>query len=90
MLVWEVPLLHDKITAKLIDIETLLLQHEYRELAVRTKAGQLSEKVNRIVRLKQEQLQLLHDLLSEMDRFSMNGRPADNSGLEENSEPPIY
>ncbi len=77
--------MHDKITAKLIDIETLLLRHEYPELARRTKAGQLSEKVNRIVRLKHEQLQLLHDLLAEMDRFSMNGSPAGGLEVEENA-----
>ncbi len=85
----EVFLLHGKITAKLIDIETLLLQHEYRELAVRTKAHQLSEKVNRIIRLKHEQLQLLRDLLAEMDRFSINGRPADGLEPDEALEPPI-
>ena len=77
--------MHDKITEKLIEIETLLLRHEYRELAMRTKAIQLSEKVNRIVRLKHEQLRLLHDLLAEMDRFSINGSPAGTSPIEENS-----
>lgn len=76
--------MHDKITEKLIEIEALLLRHEYRDLAMRTKAGQLSEKVNRIIRLKQEQLQLLHDLLAEMDRFSINGSPAGSLPSEEN------
>ncbi len=76
--------MHDRITTKLIEIETLLLQYEYRELAIRTKAAQLSEKVNRIIRLKQEQLQLLHDLLEEMDRFFLNGRPTIGAEQEEN------
>lgn len=81
--------MHDKLTEKLIDLETLLLRHDYRELRMRTKAIQLSEKVSRIIRLKQEQLQLLHDLLSEMDRFSLDGEPAGGEGSQEvsSSEP---
>lgn len=77
--------MHDKITEKLIDIETLLLRYEYQELAMRTKADQLREKVSRIIRLKQEQLQLLHDLLAEMDHFSINGRPVGVPTTDENN-----
>ncbi len=69
--------MHDKITEKLIDWELLVLKTDYRELRIRTRAGQLSEKVNRIIRLKEEQIRLLHDLLAEMDRFTVTGEPID-------------
>lgn len=78
--------MHDKITEKLIDWELLVLKTDYRELRLKTRAGQLREKVNRIIRLKEEQIRLLHDLLAEMDRFTMDGEPIDGSNIPDNDK----
>lgn len=75
--------MHDMLTEKLLMWERLLLKHDYHELMLRTRAKQLHEKVMRIVRLKEEQIQLLDDLLAEMDRFSMTGRPLDGKDKDD-------
>jgi len=68
---------HDTLTGKLLALERILLENDYQELVVRTKATQLKEKVHRIIHLKEEQIQLLEDLLKEMHQFTFNGHPID-------------
>lgn len=59
--------LHEHLTEKLLLLERLLLRHDYHELALQTRAPQLHQKVLRIVRLKEEQIKLLDDLLRETE-----------------------
>lgn len=67
--------MHDMLTEKLLQLERLLLKHDYHELLLKTRAKQLHDKALRIVRLKEEQIKLLDDLLKEMEQFTMTGRP---------------
>lgn len=55
--------MHDMLAEKLAMFERLLLKHDYQELLLRTRSRHLHEKVLRIVRLKEEQLRLLDDLM---------------------------
>lgn len=57
--------MHDMLAEKLLMLERLLLKHDYHELLLRTRSRQLQEKVLRIIRLKEEQIRLLDDLLRE-------------------------
>lgn len=57
--------MHDMLAEKLLMFERLLLKHDYQELLLRTRPRQLHEKALRIIRLKEEQLQLLDDLIRE-------------------------
>jgi hypothetical protein len=66
---------HDHLTEKLLLLERLLLRHDYSELLLHTRAGQLREKVLRIIRLKEEQVRLLDDLLKETAQFDLRGQP---------------
>lgn len=79
--------MHDMLTEKLIVLERLLLKHDYQDLLLSTRAKQLHDKALRIIRLKEEQIRLLDDMLKEMEKFSMTGRPlagpaSENSGPE--------
>lgn len=67
--------MHEHLTEKLLLLERILLRHDYQELALQTRAPQLHQKVLRILRLKEEQIKLLDDLLKEMEQFSATGRP---------------
>ncbi len=67
--------MHDYLTEKLLILERLLLRHDYHELLMCTKAEQLREKVQRVIRLKQEQIRLLDDLLKETALFAPSGQP---------------
>lgn len=55
--------MHDMLAEKLLMLERLLLKHDYHELLLRTRPSQLHEKALRIVRLKEEQIRLLDDLM---------------------------
>lgn len=55
--------MHDMLAEKLLMWERLLLKHDYHELLLRTRSRQLYEKALRIIRLKEEQIKLLDDLL---------------------------
>jgi AAA+ ATPase superfamily predicted ATPase len=57
--------MHDMLVEKLLMLERLLLKHDYQELLIRTYAIQSHEKALRLVRLKEEQIKLLDDLLRE-------------------------
>lgn len=72
--------MHDYITEKLLLLERLLLRHDYHDLLLHTKAAQLREKVLRIIRLKEEQIKLLDDLLKETAQFDLSGKPIRESG----------
>lgn len=63
--------MHDMLAEKLLMFEKLLLKHDYQELLLRTRPRQLYEKALRIVRLKEEQLRLLDDLLRETAVFQV-------------------
>ncbi|MGI6082232.1 MAG: hypothetical protein ACOYEP_05110 [Limnochordia bacterium] len=67
--------MHDHLTEKLLLLERLLLRHDYSELLFQTRADQLREKVLRIIRLKEEQVKLLDDLLKETAQFNLRGLP---------------
>lgn len=67
--------MHDYLTEKLLLLERLFLRHDYHDLLLQTKASQLREKVLRLIRLKEEQIRLLDDLLKEMAQFEPGGRP---------------
>lgn len=67
--------MHDYLTEKLLLLERLLLRHDYHDLLLHAKAEQLREKVLRIIRLKEEQIKLLDDLLKETAQFDLSGRP---------------
>lgn len=71
--------MHDCLTEKLLLLERLLLRHDYHDLLLQTKALQLREKVLRILRLKEEQIRLLDDLLKETAQFDLAGRPIRDS-----------
>lgn len=60
--------MHEHLTEKLLLIERLLLRHDYHELVLSTRAPQLHQKALRIMRLKEEQIKLLDDLLRESKR----------------------
>lgn len=57
--------MHEHLTEKLLLLERLLLRHDYHELMLQTRPPQLHQKVLRIMRLKEEQITLLDDLLRE-------------------------
>ncbi len=57
--------MHQHLTEKLLLLERLLLRHDYQELMLNTRPPQLHQKVLRIMRLKEEQIKLLDDLLRE-------------------------
>lgn len=65
--------MHEHLTEKLLLIERLLLRHDYHELLLTTRAPQLHEKALRIIRLKEEQIKLLDDLLRESHREPTEG-----------------
>lgn len=67
--------MHDYLTEKLLLLERLFLRHDYHDLLLHTRAGQLREKVLRLIRLKEEQIRLLDDLLKEMAQFELSGKP---------------
>jgi hypothetical protein len=77
---------HDYLTEKLLLLERLLLRHDYHGLLLHTKADQLREKVLRIIRLKEEQIKLLDDLLKETAQFDLSGRPIRESGGSQPSD----
>lgn len=60
--------LHEHLTEKLLLLERVFLRHDYQELMLHTRAPQLHQKVLRIIRLKEEQIKLLDDLLREMEQ----------------------
>ena len=62
--------MHGHLTEKLLLLERLLLRHDYHELMFATRADQLHQKVLRIIRLKEEQIKLLDDLLREMEQHT--------------------
>jgi len=66
---------HDHLTEKLLLLERLLLRHDYSELLFQARAEQIREKVLRIIRLKEEQVKLLDDLLKETAQFNLRGLP---------------
>gem|GEM_PF-1993900 len=70
---------HEHLTEKLLVLERLLLRNDYQDLMLSTRAPQLHQKVLRIVRLKEQQIKLLDDLLREMDQFTRSGRPLPRS-----------
>ncbi|HHW10278.1 MAG TPA: hypothetical protein GXX29_09915 [Firmicutes bacterium] len=72
--------MHDYLTEKLLLLERLLLRHDYHELLLHTRADQLREKVQRLIRLKQEQIKLLDDLLKEQAQFTPDGRSIRHEG----------
>ncbi len=67
--------MHEHLTEKLLLLERLLLRHDYHELMLQTRVPQLHQKVLRILRLKDEQIKLLDDLLREMEQYSGAGLP---------------
>lgn len=66
--------MHDMLAEKLLMLERLLLKHDYHELLLRTRPNQLHEKAMRIVRLKEEQIRLLDDLMRETASAHHPGR----------------
>lgn len=68
--------MHEHLTEKLLLLERLLLRHDYHELALSTRVPQLHQKVLRIVRLKEEQIKLLDDLLRETENYNPKPQPA--------------
>lgn len=70
--------MHDMLAEKLLMLERLLLKHDYHELLLRTRSRHLQEKALRIIRLKEEQIRLLDDLLRE-NAFSFS-HPIDQDG----------
>lgn len=72
--------MHEHLTEKLLLLERLLLRHDYQDLMLNTRAPQLHQKVLRIVRLKEQQIKLLDDLLREMERYSRSGRRLSGPG----------
>lgn len=69
--------MHEHLTEKLLLIERIFLRHDYHELMLQTRAPQMHQKVLRIIRLKEEQIKLLDDLLKEMEQYSASGKPLD-------------
>ncbi|HHT26688.1 MAG TPA: hypothetical protein GXZ82_05520 [Firmicutes bacterium] len=67
--------MHDYLTEKLLLLERLFLKHDYQDLLLRTRPAQLREKVLRIMRLKEEQIVLLDDLLKATAQFDLAGNP---------------
>lgn len=67
--------MHESLTEKLLLLERLLLRHDYHELMLQTRVPQLHHKVLRILRLKEEQIKLLDDLLKEMEQYPATIRP---------------
>lgn len=67
--------MHDYLAEKLLLFEKLLLRHDYHDLLLLTKPEQLREKALRIVRLKEEQIKLLDDLLKDSAGFAPDGTP---------------
>jgi len=65
--------MHEHLTEKLLLLERLLLRHDYRELSLSARAPQIHQKVLRIMRLKEEQIKLLDDLLREVERYTPSG-----------------
>ncbi|HLS90285.1 MAG TPA: hypothetical protein VK101_03465 [Limnochordia bacterium] len=61
--------MHESLTEKLLFLERLLLRHDYHELMLETRVPQLHQKVLRILRLKEEQIKLLEDLLKETEQY---------------------
>ncbi|HEY8417360.1 MAG TPA: hypothetical protein VIK93_04930 [Limnochordales bacterium] len=61
--------MHGYLTEKLLLLERLLLRHDYHELLLRADSEQLREKVLRIIRVKEETIQLLDDLLKATPTF---------------------
>lgn len=57
--------MHDMLAEKLLMLERLLLKHDYHELLLRTRSRHLHEKALRMIRLKEELIRLLDDLLRE-------------------------
>jgi len=74
--------LHGHLTEKLLLLERLLVRHDYHELMLTTRTPQLHQKVLRILRLKEEQIKLLEDLLKEMEQYT-RGR---SRGWQENGD----
>jgi len=60
---------HGYLTEKLLLLERVLLRHDYHELLLRADSEQLREKVLRIIRVKEETIQLLDDLLKTTPAF---------------------
>jgi len=74
---------HEHVTEKLLLLERLLLRHDYHELMLRTRAPQLHQKVLRILRLKEEQIKLLEDLMKEIEPYAaraVSAGPAEDAG----------
>lgn len=57
--------MHDMLAEKLLMLERLLLKHDYHELLLRTRSRHMNEKALRMIRLKEELIRLLDDLLRE-------------------------
>lgn len=74
--------MHGHLTEKLLLFERLLLRHDYQELLLAARAQQLHQKVLRIIRLKEEQIKLLDDLLREMEQYTPTGRPIGSPGSD--------
>lgn len=70
--------MHEHLAEKLLLLERLLLRHDYHELMLSTRAPQIHQKVLRIIRLKEEQIKLLDDLLREMAQYTLTGQPLTN------------
>lgn len=71
--------MHEHLTEKLLLLERLLLRHDYQELMLNTRSPQLHQKVLRIMRLKEEQIKLLDDLLKETAQPTATSRPETGS-----------
>jgi|GEM_PF-1951139 len=74
---------HQHLTEKLLLFERLLLRHDYHELMLETRTPQLHQKVLRILRLKEEQIKLLEDLLKEMEPHRAGKQYTDAQGNAE-------
>lgn len=73
--------MHDMLAEKLLMLERLLLKHDYHELLLRTRSRHLHEKALRIIRLKEETIRLLDDLLREDAlSFTPSYQPDDTTG----------
>lgn len=73
---------HESLTEKLLFLERLLLRHDYHELMLETRLPQLHQKVLRILRLKEEQIKLLEDLLKEMEQYP-TAAPSSNATADD-------
>ncbi len=70
----------EMLTEKLLMLERILLRHDYQDLLLATRGQQLHDKVMRLIRLKEDQIRLLDDLLKEQSLSTATGRPLPDDG----------